>query len=260
MTLPFPADRLRPVPKLSIALKLASLALAAAILAPCAPAQDRPPESKPAETPRPAEVQETIYLHNATAQRDLNDVQTALRNMLPRAGMYGVYTQDAIVIRATPQDLETAKRLIAELDRPRKTWRVTYTLTDTGNGSPSGAKHVALIVVSGSDTTLKQGSKVPLITSLDQSAPATQNTQVQYIDVGLNISASIDGEHLHSKVEQSGITDEKSGLGAQDPVVHQTTLDSESNLDPGKTVVLGSIDVPGSTQHREIAVTVEPLS
>ena len=44
----------------------------------------------------------TFYLSNAWQQNDLNDVQTALRNVLPNAKVYGVPSQNAIVMRATP--------------------------------------------------------------------------------------------------------------------------------------------------------------
>lgn len=244
---------------LSSVLKLAPLALAIAFVAPCAPAQDQPPPPKPPEAKPVPEVEETLYVHNATAMRDLNDVQTALRNMLPRAAMYGIQSQNAIAIRATTEDMATAKRMLSELDRPRKAYRVTYTITNTDDGKPAGTQHYSLIVLAGEKATLKQGSRVPLVTGMQNGATPDQNAQVQYMDVGLNIDSSIDGERLRSKVEQSGVSDEKSGLGAQDPVVHQVTLDGVSNLAPGKPTVLGSLDMPGSTRHQEIAVTTEPL-
>jgi len=62
---------------------------------------------------------------------------------------------------------------------------------------------------------------------------------------------------LHTKVEQSKVADEKSTVGIQDPVIRQTTLDATSTLAPGKPVVLGTIDVPGSTRKQEIEVVSE---
>ena len=46
-------------------------------------------------------------------------------------------------------------------------------------------------------------------------------------------------------------------MGARDPIVRQTVLDGQSNLTPGKTVVLGSLDIPGGTRHEEIEVAAE---
>ncbi len=62
---------------------------------------------------------QTFYLSNAWQQNDLNDVQTALRNVLPNAKVYGVASQNAIVMRATPDELLLAQKLINDLDKPR---------------------------------------------------------------------------------------------------------------------------------------------
>jgi general secretion pathway protein D len=62
---------------------------------------------------------QTFYLTNAWQQNDLNDVQTALRNVMPNAKVYGVQSQNAIVMRATPDELLLAQQLIDNLDKPR---------------------------------------------------------------------------------------------------------------------------------------------
>jgi len=48
---------------------------------------------------------QTFYLSNAWQPNDLNDVQTALRNVLTSAKIYGVASQNAIVMRGTPDEL-----------------------------------------------------------------------------------------------------------------------------------------------------------
>jgi general secretion pathway protein D len=53
---------------------------------------------------------ETFYLTNAWQQNDLNDVQTALRNVLPGAKVYGVASQNAIVMKGTPDELMLAQK------------------------------------------------------------------------------------------------------------------------------------------------------
>jgi general secretion pathway protein D len=62
---------------------------------------------------------QTFYLANAWQQNDLNDVQTALRNVLPNAKVYGVQSQNAIVMRGTPDELLLAQKLVDDLDKPR---------------------------------------------------------------------------------------------------------------------------------------------
>jgi general secretion pathway protein D len=62
---------------------------------------------------------QTFYLSNAWQQNDLNDVQTALRNVLPNAHAYGVPSQNAIVMRGTPDELMLARKVIGDLDKAR---------------------------------------------------------------------------------------------------------------------------------------------
>ncbi len=62
---------------------------------------------------------ETFYLTNAWQQNDLNDVQTALRNVLTNIKVYGVASQNALVVKGTPDELLLAQKLINDLDKAR---------------------------------------------------------------------------------------------------------------------------------------------
>ena len=62
---------------------------------------------------------QTFYLSNAWQPNDLNDVQTAIRNLLPSAKVYGVAGQSALVMRGTPDELLLAEKLINDLDKAR---------------------------------------------------------------------------------------------------------------------------------------------
>ena len=62
---------------------------------------------------------QVFYLANATQQNDLNDIQTALRNVIIDAKLYGVQSQNAIVMRGTPDQLLLAEQLVDDLDRAK---------------------------------------------------------------------------------------------------------------------------------------------
>jgi general secretion pathway protein D len=64
---------------------------------------------------------QTFYLTNAVGQADANDVAQVLRNMLGTNGtqVQPVISQNAIVVRATPDRLVLAQKLLNDLDRPR---------------------------------------------------------------------------------------------------------------------------------------------
>jgi hypothetical protein len=58
-------------------------------------------------------------------------------------------------------------------------------------------------------------------------------------------------------VEQTSLSEEQSTVGRNDPVIRQATLQSTALLTLGKPVMLGSLDVPGSTRHLDIEVVLE---
>jgi general secretion pathway protein D len=62
---------------------------------------------------------QTFYLSNAWQQNDLNDVQTAIRNLMPNIKAFAVASQNAIVVRGTPDELLLAEKLINDLDKAR---------------------------------------------------------------------------------------------------------------------------------------------
>ena len=62
---------------------------------------------------------QTFYLANAAEANDLNDIQTALRNVMTNTKLYAVPSQNAIVMRGTPDELLLAQKLINDLDKAR---------------------------------------------------------------------------------------------------------------------------------------------
>ncbi|MGO9324129.1 MAG: secretin N-terminal domain-containing protein [Terracidiphilus sp.] len=242
---------------------MAAVALATAWMPPIAGAQTKPEETQPSEAKPNAqtapETVRTFFLTNASEQNDFNDIQTDLRNVLPKAKIYALQTQNAIILRATPEDMETAQKLIADLDKARKLYRLTYTITDIDGGKRSVSQQFTMLVTSGEKSTFKQGRRVPIVTGTTDGQ--TANTQMQYMDVGLSIEArtsvSPDSLNVHTKIEESSLGDEKPVGAAQDPVVRQTLFDEASVLSQGKPLVLGSLDLPGTTRSQEIAVIAE---
>jgi type II secretory pathway component GspD/PulD (secretin) len=242
-----------------------ALLLALALLGPTANAQDQAQAApaKPAEARPNPEIHQTFYLTNTTNQQGLNDIQTALRNALPKARVFGVASQNAIQVHGTPEEVQLAQRLLADLDRPKKVYRLTYKINETEHGQPKDKQQFTLIVASGDRTVFKQGDRVPIVTGKSREGSAPQSSEVQYVDVGLSIDASLtasaDAITLRTKFETSRVTDQATGAGARDPDIRQTVLDETAALVPGKPLVLGSLDIPGTTRHQEIEVVAEPV-
>jgi type II secretory pathway component GspD/PulD (secretin) len=219
------------------------------------------PQTGEARSTRPPETTQTIFLKNVTQQNDLNDIATALRNALPWAKTFPTPWQNAITIVATEADFATAQRLIADLDKPRKLYRLTYTITDFDAGRRTGSAHDVLLVVAGMKTNFKQGSRVPIVIGTAYNQTSAQSSQIQYEDVGLSIEATVTGTPedlmLFTRVEQSSLAGEKSATTAADPVIQQTSVSGTVELAESKPAVLGSLDIPGTARHQEIEVVAE---
>jgi len=244
----------------------ALFALGFMILAPHAGAQtptggSQPCEARPSPPPPAPETVQTIFLSNATQQNDLNDIATDLRNVMPRAHIFPEQSQKAITVRATDEDLATAQKLIADLDKPRKLYRLTYTVTDFEDGKHIASQRYVFLAVAEMKMVFKEGSRVPIVVGMFDTKTAAQSTQIQYQDIGLSIEATVSGSPenlmLVTKVEQSNLAGEKSATAPTDPIVRQTVLQGTSELVQGKPLVVGSLDLPGTMRHQEIEVVAE---
>jgi len=262
----------------SFTLTLAVALSASIAFAQTAPATDKPAPNAPAAKPAPESPcarpntelcpERTIYLNNVSQQSDANEDVTALRNLLPpNDKIYLVASQNAILIRATPEDIALVQKLLNDLDRPKKSYRLTFTVSEKDGAKLVKTEHFAMVLSSGQTTTLKQGSKVPVATgtySAGASTPAGVQTQFTYIDVGMNFDVTLtamgDNALLKSSVEQSSVAPEKSDIsGVQEPIIRQSSLKGVAILSPGKPQMLGSMDISGSTTRLDIEVLMEPL-
>ena len=230
-------------------------AAAAVFLLPAVSAQTPAP-------PSPSANVQTFYLANISQTTEVNEILTALRNTLdPNVRIFLVTAQNALVVRASQDQIDLARKLLKELDRPRKTFRLTYTVVESDAGKRIGVQHSSVVVVPGARTLLKQGSRVPIATGSYTAATSSAQTQFTYLDIGLNIDSMLDeasdGVKLHTKIEQSSVAEELSGLGKQDPVIRQTLLEGTSALTVGKPVVLGGLDLSGSTRHLDLEVVLD---
>lgn len=235
--------------------------------------ETKPAEPKPAErassTPRPPDsdfVVKTYHLSNVSQQNDANEILIAVRNMLqPWVRMYLVASENTLLLDAPPDQQALAQKIIADLDRPREIYRLTFTIADSDNGKRVGIQHTSMIVAAGQRTVLKQGDKIPVATGTYEAKNDTgTQTQFQYLDIGMAFDATLDdtptGLQLKSKIEESSLGQPTTISGVTEPVIRQTVIEGTSKLSPGKPLTLGSIDVTGTTRHIDIEVVAEPIS
>lgn len=205
----------------------------------------------------------TFYLTNATDPHQGNEILNAMRNMLrAQTHIFFDTEENAILVCATAETMPVVEKILKDLDRPRKSYRVSYTFTETDGGKRIGTQHYAMIVSDGHRAQVKEGSKVPLATGTS-GKEATMQTQFQYIDVGMNFDATFTaaggGGLLKTKVEESSVIEDRSIAGVQEPVLRQSTYEGSPMVIFGKPAVLNSLDLPNSTRHVDVEVMVEEV-
>ena len=139
--------------------------IAAIVLALVCWAMNAIAQTQAADTKSSPEIYQTLYLTNLTQENDANDLVRDLRNMLPTAKLMYVPSQSAISIRASAEDIALARKMLSDLDKTKKIYRLTYTMTEKDSGKTIGVQHFSIIVASGSMSVLKQGSRVPVGTN-----------------------------------------------------------------------------------------------
>jgi hypothetical protein len=140
------------------------------------------------------------------------------------------------------------------------TYRLTYTVTELDGQKQVGVQHYSLTVnADNSNSEIKVGSRMPIAVGSNG-----KDSEFQYVDLGLNISARIreftSGVYVYSKLDQSSAAEDQSSASPKNiPVLRQAVLQNTALLTAGKPVMLGSLDVPGSTRHLDIEVVLEPV-
>jgi type II secretory pathway component GspD/PulD (secretin) len=205
-----------------------------------------------------------IYLTNTANQADANEILVAVRNMFdPSIKVYEIVSQNAIVVSTYPEELAKIEDLIHKLDRAHKAYRLTFTVAESDAGKQVGIEHFSMVAVDGQRASLKEGDRIPVATGSYSTENSTAPTQFTYLDVGMNfavtVNSSAGGVVISSKVERSSVGPSNTIAGVQEPVVRQTVLEGVSAVTLGKPLMLGSIDIPNSTRHLDIDVSVDPL-
>ena len=162
---------------------------------------------------------------------------------------------------AAPSEPSTA--LQAALQAAPKTYRLTYTFSEMDGTKSIGTQHYSMTTDADGRATVKLGNKVPVLTGEYHAASAQTQTQFTYVDVGLNLDTRLhefaNGIQVSAKVEKSSVADEPSTLDMHEPIIRQQVLENTAVVALGKPVMLGSLDIPGSTGHLDISLLVEAV-
>jgi hypothetical protein len=144
-----------------------------------------------------------------------------------------------------------------------KTYRLTYTVSEIDGTHSVGTQHYSMTADADGRASVKLGSKIPVLTGEYNPGSSQTQTQFTYIDVGLNLDMRLkefaNGVQVIAKVEKSNVADEPSTLEGHEPIIRQEVLQNTAVVTLGKPIMLGSLDIPGSTHHLDIGLVVEAV-
>ena len=175
---------------------------------------------------------------------------------------------------AIAQDAPKAPLAVKVPDPPDLYYRLDFVIQEVSpEGKPTNSRsYTCTIGTSRADrqeqsATIRTGNRVPILTGAYAPKGAVENkfdTQFQYIDVGVNISAQSAHEvgnqlALYLKTELSSLAPDPSPTAGNDPVIRQNSWQSLILIPLAKpTVVFKSddLDTKGGTQ---VVITATPL-
>ena len=206
----------------------------------------------------------TFHLHYVTAPNDANELLTGLRLMLdPDVKLYLLTHDNTIMMRGLPDDIALATHMVNELDRPRDTYRLTFTVSQFDGTRKLGSSDYTMTLLDGQRSTLKQGLRIPVQTGRYDVSSTVSESQMTYLDIGLSFDATLNsngsGATLREKVEQSSLPDGQTTPASNDPTLHQTVMEGVTSLQLGRTTSLGTLDSVGPNRRTEVDVKLEKL-
>ena len=141
----------------------------------------------------------------------------------------------------------------------RNPYRLDYTIKEMDDGKVVNTRTYSMVMQSSEERgrsfgEVKTGTRVPMLSAV----PKEGSPQIQYIDVGINITAQLyllesSNLLLSGNVEISTLADSTGPAGA--PIIRQVRCNTTGETVPGKPNQIASLDDPIS-KHRYVIEVV----
>ena len=142
------------------------------------------------------------------------------------------------------------------------TYKVDFTIRDTGDAGGKTGRKYSLLVNRGIKTVFKVGNRVPVATG-GVSSNALVNTQFTYIDVGLNIEcrvAETAGKMaMHADLDISTAVMPEKTNPVPNPTISSIRLNIDTTVMPNKPTVIASFDDPVTGRKFDIDVSISKV-
>ncbi len=192
---------------------------------------------------------ETFYLHNVAQQNDFTEIQTVLRNVFSQgARINGVASDNAIVMRATPDELMLAKRLIANLDKPKPEVVIDVAVLEV---SRDVLHNIGIQLPQTASINFQPSNANLSSSSSSSSSTSTNSTSTTTSSITLNNLAHLNSTNFAVTIGQAAVnlllTDTRSRI-IQNPQIRASD-GQEATLKIGERIPIatGSYSAPGVT-------------
>jgi hypothetical protein len=152
----------------------------------------------------------------------------------------------------------------AQDTRENSTYKVDFTIRDSGDAGGKTGRKYSMLVAAGHKTSFKVGNRVPVPTGSTSTGGTLVNTQFNYVDVGVNIDCMVNDNSskfaLHADLDVStAVMPEKGPNVIQVPIVSQIRLNLDTTLAPGKPAIVASFDDPVTSRKFDVDVAITKM-
>jgi hypothetical protein len=150
----------------------------------------------------------------------------------------------------------------------RAVYKIEFNIRDGSPAAANAGRRYSMLIESDGRGVFRLGNKVPYITGGTQSGPsaALVNRQYNYADIGVNIDCRVhelnNRVSMNANIELSSVLHNDKGASASEPnpTIASSRIEVATELDPGKPIVIATVDDPVTQRRLEIEATVSKLN
>ncbi len=142
-------------------------------------------------------------------------------------------------------------------ERPSGVYKVDYVFSEVQGGKRVNVRNYSTLVRVGERGSIRLGDRVPILFG----DPKEPRTQLQYLDLGVNIDCRVEqeleaGVGLYTNIDISSVAPQQPGENRTGtPTVRQMKFQFDEIVPVGKQTLIGSADEVDGTRKIEIEVT-----
>jgi hypothetical protein len=150
----------------------------------------------------------------------------------------------------------------AGLRKAVNAYRLDFVLSELVDGKKVNTRSYSVVAREGKMNKLRSGARYPLATGTQLN-----NTQFQYIDIGVNIDCEIDAQdgtlELNATIDSSSVSWPDAGSAHSapgQPVISQMRSEIRTFIRPGVPTMVSSMEDPASKRRFQVDVTAAKVN